>query len=171
MGNHSESLSTIWVDTFVPSHDTTDVPQSLAAIYPHIVYSTKNRDPLIPSEAEAHLAAYLAGAGERHGCPSLGVGVVTDHVHLLLRQSRTITVADLVKELKTTSSAWMKQHRRDFAWQGGYAAFSFGRSEVAALQTYVRHQSEHHRKLGFQEELRALCVEHDIEWDERYVWD
>ena len=107
-------------------------------------------------------------------CPSLLVGGVEDHVHLLARFGRTITQAEWVKELKRVSNLWLKERGRDYAdfeWQGGYADFSVSQSNLEQVKQYIAGQEEHHRKIGFQDELRALLRKHEIEWDEKYVWD
>ena len=97
-----------------------------------------------------------------------------DHVHLLARFGRTITQAEWVKELKRVSNLWLKEQGRmyaDFRWQGGYADFSVSQSNLERVKRYTGNQEEHHRKLNFQDELRALLRKHNVEWDERYVWD
>ena len=97
-----------------------------------------------------------------------------DHVHLLCRFGRTITQAEWVKELKRTSSIWIKEQGSEFsgfAWQGGYSDFSVSKSNVDQVRDYIENQKEHHRKLSFQDELRAFFRKHDIDWDEKYVWD
>jgi len=101
-------------------------------------------------------------------------GGVEDHVHLLAQHGRTITQADWVKELKRVSNGWLKeQHEefQDFQWQGGDAIFSVSQSNLEEVRDYIANQEEDHRKGGFQEELRLLLRKHQIEWDERYVWD
>jgi REP element-mobilizing transposase RayT len=102
------------------------------------------------------------------------VGGVEDHVHLLCRQARTISLAEWVKELKRVSSIWVKKQDaklRAFQWQAGYGAFSVSQSQSARVQRYIAGQAVHHRKMTFQDELRGLLVRHEIEFDERYVWD
>jgi REP element-mobilizing transposase RayT len=93
---------------------------------------------------------------------------------LLARFARTITQADWVKQLKRVSNLWLKQQGQeyaDFEWQGGYAVFSVSRSNLDKVRRYIADQEKHHRKIGFQDELRALLRKHDAEWDEPYVWD
>lgn len=85
-----------------------------------------------------------------------------------------MSASDFVKELKRNSNAWVKRTApdlQDFAWQGGYAAFSVSVSNIEAVRHYIQKQEEHHNKVGFKEELRALLKRHVVEWDERYVWD
>ena len=107
-------------------------------------------------------------------CPSLIVRSVTDHLHALVQLSRTVTIAKLMETMKVESSAWLKRrspHLRDFYWQAGYGAFSVSQSNVEQVKIYIANQDEHHRRLSFQDELRALLKRHGIEFDERYVWD
>ena len=118
--------------------------------------------------------AYLGGVSGRLDCTPVIVGGTEDHVHLLCRFARTITVADWVKELKRTSSQWAKTRGGDlvaFAWQAGYGAFTVSASNVEAVRSYFENQKEHHRVRTFQEEYRGFLRKHGIEWDERYVWD
>ena len=151
------------------------MPQSLAQIYLHIVFSTKDRRPFLQDATfrdEAH--HYLGGACNNLGCPVLRVGGVADHVHILCRLGRTISVADLVKELKRDSSQWAKTKApdlADFYWQSGYGAFSISPSHVELVRDYIAKQEEHHRRVTFQEEFRRLLRKYGLEWDERYVWD
>ena len=120
------------------------------------------------------LHAYIGSVSREVECPSLVVGGVEDHVHLLGRLSRTITQAEWVKELKRVSNLWLKEQGgqyADFAWQGGYAAFSVSQSNVKQVTEYIVAQEEHHQTIGFQDELRALLRRHEIEWEEKYMWD
>lgn len=147
------------------------MPQSLASIYLHIVFSTLGRAPMIADEVSGDLHAYLAATINGLGCRAVLVGGVSDHVHLLVRFGRTVTVADFVRDVKANSSSMMKQHIAAFAWQSGYGAFSFGQSQLPNLMEYVGNQRDHHREISFQDELRQLMREHQIEWDERYIWE
>ena len=126
----------------------------------------------IPTRDALH--AYLGGVSKQLDCPPLLVGGVEDHVHLLARFGRTLTQAEWVKELKRVSNLWLKERGRDdadFEWQGGYADSSVSQSNLEQVKQYIANQEEHHRKVGFQDELRALLKRHEIEWDEKYVWD
>jgi putative transposase len=151
------------------------MPQSLSAIYIHLVFSTKDRRPLLRDTAtRLALHSYLGGISKQLDCPTMLVGGVEDHVHLLARFARTITQAEWVKELKRLSTLWLKERAgdyTDFDWQGGYADFSVSQSNLEQVETYIARQEEHHRKIGFQDELRALLCKHQIAWDERYIWD
>jgi putative transposase len=151
------------------------MPQSLSAVYIHLVFSTKDRRPWLRDKCiRTSLHGYLGEVSKQLDCPPLLVGGIEDHVHLLARFGRTITQADWVKELKRVSSVWLKEQSRefdDFYWQGGYADFSVSQSNLEPVREYIFRQDEHHLKIGFQDELRALLRKHEMEWDERYVWD
>ena len=151
------------------------MPQSLSAVYIHLVFSTKERRPFLRDKViRESLHAYAGAVSKQLGCPPLKVGGVEDHVHLLCRLARTITQAEWVKEIKRVSSLWLKEQSRDyldFQWQGGYADFSVSQSNLAEVSQYIAEQEQHHKKMSFQDELRALLRKHNIEWDEGYVWD
>ena len=148
------------------------MPQSLAKILVHVVFSTKNREPMIAGEIRPALHAYITGILENLRCPSLQTGDTADHVHTLLSLGRTWTVADVVEEVKKSSSKSMKQQGiASFFWQGGYGAFSIGESQLRALVSYIGEPEEHHRHLSFQEEFRRLLERYGVAYDERYVWD
>lgn len=150
------------------------VPQSLSAVYIHLVFSTKHRYPFLrDSELRKDLHAYLGSSSKNLECPPLLVSGVEDHVHLLARFDRTITQAEWVKELKRVSSLWLKAQAglRQFSWQGRYADFSVSQSNVDQVKKYIANQERHHRKVTFQDEVRGLLTKHRIEGDERYIWD
>ena len=107
-------------------------------------------------------------------CTSASIGGHIDHVHLLVGLSRTITIAQLVEQVKTETSKWAKSAARgtsSFQWQSGYGAFSVSHSLADVVDQYIRNQAEHHATMSFQEEYRRMCEKHGIEVDERYVWD
>ncbi len=150
------------------------MPQSLVNNLLHLVYSTKNRRPLIPQEFQDDLFAYQAGIFKQWESPALVIGGIEDHVHALFSLSKNYALKKIVEEVKKGSSKWMKTHgpkNLDFYWQNGYAAFSVSQSNVAQVKQYIRNQREHHRTMTFQDELRGLFERHGIEFDERYVWD
>jgi REP element-mobilizing transposase RayT len=150
------------------------MPQSLAKVYIHAIFSTKNREPLLADNWRDELFRVLGGAANNLGCQSLIVGGVADHVHMLFQLTRTITIADAIGKIKSSSSAWINQTRGlilPFHWQAGYGAFSASQSNIEALREYIRRQPEHHAKQSFQDEFREWLRRYEIEWDERYVWD
>lgn len=147
------------------------MPQSLAMVSIHLVFSTKGRQPFIEEPIQPRLFQYLTGILRGEGHIPMVVGGHVDHVHLLFALSRTQSIASAVEHLKRSSSIWMKEFQPGFSWQGGYGAFGVSLSDSQAVTSYILNQAEHHQRFSFQDEFRQLCSEHGIEIDERYVWD
>src|SRR5207247_9791865 len=136
--------------------------QTLTSLLVHLIFSTKNRVPIITPEVEPELFAYMSGILKNHGSRLLDAGGTSDHVHLLVSQSKNIALSALMKELKRSSSAWIKTAGRRFLafhWQDGFGAFSIGQRDMPALKRYIANQKEQHRKQTFQEELIQLREE------------
>ncbi len=151
------------------------MPQSLAQIYLHVVFSTKHRSPFLTDRSlRERTHAYLVGACRNLDSPSLVVGGVEDHVQILCRLGKTASVSDLVRELKRESSKWIKEQAPEldsFYWQGGYGAFSVSTEHVEAVTAYIAYQEEHHKAETFQDEYRRVLSEQRLTYDERYVWE
>ena len=149
--------------------------QSLTRIYLHIIFSTKQRQPYLKDkELRERTFGYLAGTCKNLKSPAVITGGLEDHIHILCRLSKTISVADLIRELKRHSSKWIKTKAKNlsmFQWQLGYGTFSVSPSHVEALKKYIANQKEHHRQETFQDEFRRICKKYGVEIDERYVWD
>ncbi len=151
------------------------MPQSLAAVYLHLVFSTKERRPFLRDSAVRDaLYSHLGILSRNLECPPLRIGGHHDHVHILARFARNLTQADWVKELKRGSTLWLKDRYPDLAtfhWQSGYACFSVSQSNLQQVIDYIERQEYHHRAMSLQDELRALLQKHEIEFDERYIWN
>jgi REP element-mobilizing transposase RayT len=148
--------------------------QSLAKIVVHTVFSTKGRRGVLPDTSEADVYAYLGGICRKAGSHCIGVGGAEDHVHMLCTLPRTLSIAQLLNEVKVGSSKWLKAQGCDagrFAWQGGYGAFSLGESQIAAALEYIQSQREHHRHVSFEEEFVQFLEKYNIEYDARYLWE
>ncbi len=150
------------------------MPQSLASILVHVVFSTKHRQPLIKPEIEEELFKYMSAICQEYECPAIAINGTEDHVHMLNSLSRKMALSDLIEEVKKSSSKWIKTKGpayKNFYWQNGYGAFSIGQSGVEKLKRYIAKQKDHHQKQTFQDEYRAFLELYNIEYDERYVWD
>jgi REP element-mobilizing transposase RayT len=140
----------------------------------HIVFSTKDRVPSLNSELKPRLFPYMGGIVRELGAKALLINGPADHVHLLVLLPTKMSVAELVGKIKANSSGWIHRefpNPHAFAWQTGYAAFSVSHSQKQAVLDYIANQEEHHRKMSFKEELIALLKKHEIEYDERYVFE
>lgn len=150
------------------------MPQSFACLHYHIVFSTKNRRPLIDDDLKQRLYDYVGGILRRHEGILLAAGGTADHVHLLAGIHRTVAVADAVRTIKGNASKWVHEtfpDRRAFGWQDGYGAFTVSWSNIDAIKAYLARQEEHHRKRSFEEEFVELLERHGVAYDERYLWD
>ena len=147
--------------------------QSLVAMNVHLVFSTKQRMPLITNELQPRLYRYIGGIVRGEAGCLLTIGGMPDHVHLLISMGRTISLADLVRQIKSNSSRWVHEELSmpEFGWQAGYGAFSASESQMPIVRRYIENQAQHHNTLTFQDEFRELLRRHGLEWDERYVWD
>ncbi len=133
----------------------------------HSVFSTKNRKPLIAATRQGQLWAYIIGIGRNLGVKILTLGGTDNHIHLLFALPATMTLADVVKNIKGNSSRWMGPR---FGWQKGCGSFSVSPSQVAAVKNYIQNQAEHHRKRSFEDEFIALLKKCGVEYDPRYVF-
>ena len=149
------------------------MPQSLARILVHLVFSTKNREPWITTEIEQRIWEYLGGIARKNQMKALQIGGIEDHVHVVVGMRPTMAVSEAVQLLKGGSSKWIHDtfpSMGSFAWQDGYGAFTVSKSQLPDVIHYVANQREHHRVRTFQEEYRALLEKHEIQYDERYIW-
>jgi len=152
------------------------MPQFLSKVAIHIVFSTKKRQRLLKgAELRKELYAYMATIfRDNVDTPALLINGVEDHIHTLCVLSRKFAIMNVIQEAKTETTKWLKTKSREtanFAWQSGYGVFSVSESNIPKVKDYIANQEEHHRTASFQDEFRALCDRHNIELDERYVWD
>jgi putative transposase len=150
------------------------MPQSLAKILVHLVFSTKNREPILTEPVREPLCAYASAVLRDLDSHVVAINAWHDHVHVLFALSKNHSLAQVVMEVKRASSKWIKTQGREFAgfhWQIGYGAFSIGQSGVDEVKTYIANQAKHRRAKSFEEEFRSFLKRYQIEFDERYVWD
>ena len=140
----------------------------------HLVWSTKERKPLIDDNLETEMHKYLGGTIGELGGSALLVGGMPDHVHVLAVFPARRAISDIMRDVKANSSGWVHDkfpELREFAWQTGYGAFSVSPMHVEAVREYIRNQTEHHRQEDFQTEFRRFCEKNGRPVDERFVWD
>ena len=146
---------------------------SFVCSYFHCVWSTKERKPLITADLEQRLWPYMGGIARDNGFKALAVGVVANHVQLLLSLPGSLAVAKAVQLSKGGSSKWIHDvfpEHRTFAWQEGYGAFSIGVSQLDPTVLYIHNQKEHHRRKSFQDEFLSFLKRHRVEYDPRFIW-
>jgi putative transposase len=150
------------------------MPGTYSQILLHAVFSTKHRKPWITPQIQHRLYSYAGGIFKAEKGVLYDVGGVVDHVHMYFRWRPDDSVSDLMRTVKARSSLWVHQtfpELAGFAWQDGYSVFSVSKSQEAVVKKYIATQSDHHRKEDFKSELLRLLRAHQIEFDERYVFD
>lgn len=147
------------------------MPSTHTHLLYHLIFATKNREPLLSSDWRSQLHEYLGGTTRGLGGTPQGIGGVADHVHLLVGLKSTHCLADFMLELKKASSIWVRETAglAAFHWQEGYAAFTVSASAREAVQSYIDGQEEHHRVRTFREELIEYLRKSGVEYDERYL--
>lgn len=139
----------------------------------HIVFSTKNRQPIITDELKPRLYEYIGGTIRSQGGIALGINGVSDHVHLLAKLRPDKAVSAALRDLKANSSGWMHNvfpNLRDFSWQNGYGAFTVSTSQVKSVLDYIAKQELHHAERSFRDEFISLLRKNGVEFDERYLF-
>ena len=138
----------------------------------HIVFSTKDRRPLITPDYEVRLYDYIGGTIRELGGISLALNGTEDHLHALAKLRPDRALSDVLRKLKANASGWM--HRvfprlEDFTWQRGYGAFTVSQSNVREVSEYIARQKQHHQKTSFRDEFIQFLIANEIEFDERYL--
>ena len=148
------------------------MPQSFTNLIYHIVFSTKNRQPIINEDVKPRLYDYIGGTIRKQGGISLAINGMDDHVHVLAKLRPDKAVSDVLRDLKANSSGWMHKvfpELEDFSWQNGYGAFTVSASQIEKVKEYIANQERHHQKRSFRDEFIALLKANEIEFDEKYL--
>jgi putative transposase len=139
----------------------------------HLIFSTKERRPLLPAAVRPRLFEYIGGILRNRKGQLLAAGGTENHIHLLAILPRDRCVADMLRDIKSNSSRWLSETNPlalGFGWQDGYGAFAVGRSEMEGLTRYIADQEAHHREHTFEEEFVAFLEEQGADYDPRYIW-
>jgi REP element-mobilizing transposase RayT len=150
------------------------MPQSLACLYYHLIFSTKNREPTLGDALRPRLYEYVGGLLRAEKAILMAAGGMPDHVHLLVSLSPQTSISDALRLIKTNSSKWIHEafpDLRGFSWQTGYGAFSVSFSRLSVVEQYIGSQQEHHQTVPFQDEFLSFLRRHGVSYDERYLWD
>ena len=148
------------------------MPSTHLSLHYHLVFSTKNRAPVIDKSWRERLHAYLGGSVRKGGGVAESIGGTNDHVHLLIGLRATHCLADVLEDIKSASSLWVHQEigAKGFWWQEGYGAFTVSASQIEKVKIYIEHQEDHHRVKSFQEEYLEFLKSSGIEFNEKYLW-
>lgn len=149
------------------------MPNTYTQIHIHAIFAVKNRHALISKTWEQRLYQYITGIVQNHGHKLLAINGMPDHIHLLFGFRPTQSLSDLMRDVKGDSSLWINENKfldRKFSWQEGYGAFSYSKSQIHAVATYIENQEQHHRKKSFIEEYVKILQEFEIEYDVRFIF-
>jgi len=146
------------------------VSHTLARIHIHVIFSTKERQRFIPKKMQSSLWAYMASICHNKGIEPIAINGADNHVHVLFHLPPAMALAKAVNVVKANSSRWMSEHKRGFAWQDGYGAFSVSESNTDAVIRYIRDQEKHHRRRTYEQEYIAFLKKHRVKYDLRYVF-
>jgi putative transposase len=150
------------------------MPGTYTKLYYHIVFSTKNRQPFINAGVESEFHKYMAGMIRGIDGSCIEINGMPDHVHLLTIFPPKIAVSDALRTIKANSSKWVHETKpalAHFGWQDGFAAFTVSKSQIEPVRQYIRDQKNHHRERDFKAELIGLLDKHEVEYEDRYLWD
>ena len=137
----------------------------------HLVFRTKDSQKTLIQEHSKELYAYLMGFIRNKNCFLYRINGMEDHLHILCDLHPTIALADYMRDIKTSSSIWLKQSGKFYAfkgWADGYAALTYGWKDKDKIANYIKNQQEHHKHVSFQDELRRLLKEQGVEVNEKY---
>jgi len=146
------------------------VSHTFARIHIHLIFSTKERQKLIPKEMQSDLWSYMGGICHNKKIEPIAINGTDNHVHLLFHLPPTMALAKAVNLIKANSSRWMSKHKRTFAWQDGYGAFSVSESNTQSVINYIRDQEKRHRKVTFEQEYMTFLKRHRVPFDPRYIF-
>ena len=142
-------------------------------IYNHFVFAVKNRENIILESWKDELYKYITGIITKQGCKLISIGGAEDHVHLLVGMSTEVSPARIMMEVKRSSTKWINERRfvrGHFLWQEGYGVFSYSRSAINKVASYIENQEIHHKKKSFLEEYLKILRDFDVDYDERYIF-
>ena len=148
--------------------------QSLTKLYVHIIFHVKYNSCLIRPEDDEELYQYIGGVIQMSNSIPININGIENHIHILCIQSKNISLADLLEEIKRNSSRWIKTkgiYYQDFAWQGGYCGYSVSQSKVGVVDRYIANQKNHHKGQSIQDEYIQFLKENGIDYNEDYLWN
>ena len=149
------------------------MPNTYTQIHLQLVFAVKHRAAVISPTWKYDLYTYLTGIIQNHNHKLIAINGMPDHVHILIGMRPTQSLSELMQQLKQSSSKWINEKRLTgsrFAWQEGYGAFSYGKSQLPALIQYIQNQEQHHQTRSFLDEYRRFLDLFGIEYEEQYLF-
>lgn len=149
------------------------MPNTYTQIHIHVVFAVQNRLSLISKQWEQRLYQYITGIIQNHGHKLLAINGMPDHLHILFGMRPIQSLSDLMRDIKGDSSLWINKNKfiaGKFSWQEGYGAFSYSKSQIPTVATYIENQKFHHKKKSFIDEYTKFLKDFEIEFDEKYIF-
>jgi putative transposase len=149
------------------------MPNSYTQIHIQFVFAVKYRAALIDNNWKERLHQYITGIFQQNKHKMLQINCMPDHIHIFIGMRPHQSISSLIQNVKTESSKWIKTNNlcsHPFAWQEGYGAFSYSKSQVPDVVRYIKNQEMHHQKQTFLDEYRKILTVFEIEWDEQYIF-
>lgn len=149
------------------------MPNTYTQIHIHAIFAVQNRISLISKTWEQRLYQYITGIIQNHGHKLLAINGMPDHIHVLFGMRPAQSLSDLMRDIKGDSSLWINENKivaGKFTWQEGYGAFSYSKSQIPAVATYIENQELHHKKKAFIEEYLKILQDFEIEFNEKYIF-
>jgi putative transposase len=150
------------------------MPNTYSQLYVQIVFPVKGRQNLISTKHREELQKYITGIVQNRGQKMLAVFCMPDHTHLLIGMKPSISISDLIRDVKAGSSHFISDKKwvqGKFNWQEGFGAFSYSKSHIDNVVKYILNQEEHHKRKSFKEEYMEFLKNFEIEYDEKYLFD
>lgn len=141
-------------------------------IYIQIVFAVQDRVSLIKPDWEEHVYRYITGIVQHKDQKMLAINGMPDHIHFLIGMKANCNLSELVREVKKSSNQFIKKSRycRNFYWQDGFGAFSYGHSQLDKVIGYIINQKEHHKKISFKDEYLGLLKKFEIAYEDQYMF-
>jgi REP element-mobilizing transposase RayT len=143
-------------------------------LFVHIVFVVSLRQRLISESHREEVEKYICGILKNDNCTPVAIFCNPDHTHILFGFEPNLSISDIARDVKANSSRFINEHnwfQGSFNWQKGFGAFSCSKSQLGRISTYIKNQPVHHQKKKLKDEYIALLKKHEIEYDERYLFD
>jgi len=150
------------------------MPNTYSQIYIQIVFTVKGRQNLISANNKQELNKYISGIITNKGQKSIIVNGMPDHIHIFVGLQPSISISDLVRDIKNNSSRFINEQgwvNGKFSWQEGYGAFSYSHSQIEKVYNYILNQEKNHQKTTFKEEYLKMLSDFEIKYDEKYLFE
>ncbi len=149
-------------------------PGTFTQLYIQLVFAVKNRDAVLQPDIRSRIFEYISGIITQLGHKSIIINGVYDHIHIFVVLNPRISISDTVHDIKRSSSLFINKNKLchgHFNWQEGYGAFSYSRTHIENVYTYIKNQEQHHQKRTFREEYLDFLKKYEVMYDERYLFD